>query len=83
MTKKHFEWAAREIAEDRIVGTYGTRESRAVVRFCMTMFSHFNSRFDRDRFQARIDQLVFAGIERKQLKPVQRGTVARFTVVQS
>ena len=58
MTKKHFEWAAREIAEDRIVGTYGTRESRAIVTFCVTMFARFNGRFDRDRFTARIDGLV-------------------------
>ena len=58
MTKKHFEWAACEIAEDRIVGTYGTRESRAIVTFCVTMFGHFNPRFDRDRFTARIDGLV-------------------------
>ena len=82
MTRKHFEWAAREIAEDRLVGTFDARESHAIVTFCMTMIGHFNGRFDRDRFRARIDQLVSAGTERKQLRLVKRSMAARLTMVQ-
>jgi hypothetical protein len=58
MTKKHFEWAARELAAARLAGTFDAREAHAIKTFCATMFSRFNPRFDSVRFESRVDKLI-------------------------
>ncbi len=77
MTRRHFEWAAAELAEDRITGTFDPRESRAIQAFCLNMFRHFNSRFDRDRFESKVNQLIERALveraqRRQQLRLVER-----------
>jgi len=38
MSKKHFEWAARELAAAHLAGTFDARETHAIKTFCATMF---------------------------------------------
>src|SRR5439155_25493015 len=58
MSKKHFEWAARELAAAHLAGTFDAREAHAIKTFCATMFSRFNPRFDWGRFESRVDKLI-------------------------
>lgn len=51
MTRKHFEWAAQFIA------LCMEGEQREGARcFAVALFSHFNPRFDRERFERRVEE---------------------------
>src|SRR5207244_2553240 len=58
MTKKHFEWAAAELADARLAGTFDARETHAIKTFCAALFQHFNPRFDWVRFESKVNALV-------------------------
>ena len=53
MTKKHFEWAARELAK-----RYYTDDQAVLIgNFCACMFGQFSDKFDAGRFHDKIEEL--------------------------
>jgi len=51
VSRRHFEWAAREIA---LSTPPGSVERKSAMAFALGLFTHFSARFDRARFLARI-----------------------------
>ena len=50
MSKKHFEWAARYVRDERT--NYGDDNAKALERAFVAMFRAFGPRFDESRFRA-------------------------------
>ena len=56
VSRKHFEWAAEYVAEETRIA--GEKAGEAIGEGFAALFRTFNDRFDRNRFNAKIEILI-------------------------